>query len=332
MTAFALPFFLAALTLHWTPQVSNTTASLRGLSVVSAKVAWTSGSKGTVLRTLDGGEHWESRAVPKIQALDFRDIVAFDGKAAVLMSVGTGDASRVYVTADGGEHWKLALSNPDATGFFDSLKFWDRKNGILLGDPVAGHFTIFRTSDGGLTWVKGGEPKALENEGAFAASGTCLTLRGNQEAWFGTGGPGGGRVFHSTDRGADWTVSPTPLSGTVAAAGIFSLVFIDSMRGIAVGGDYLHPAITSHTLAVTEDGGRTWTAPDTQLGFRSAITCLKYRKLLLAAGTSGSDFSSDGGRSWKQFSTDNVNALAVNGRSVWAVGPKGVILQLSFGP
>jgi len=46
----------------WTVQVSGTDASLRGVSAVDDRTAWVSGSKGTVLRTVDGGATWT--AVP----------------------------------------------------------------------------------------------------------------------------------------------------------------------------------------------------------------------------------------------------------------------------
>ena len=46
----------------WRPEPSGTTAELRGLSVVSDKVAWASGAKGTVLRTVDG-VHWQALQV-----------------------------------------------------------------------------------------------------------------------------------------------------------------------------------------------------------------------------------------------------------------------------
>ena len=35
------------------------TANLRGISAVSDAVVWASGENGTIVRTLDGGEHWE---------------------------------------------------------------------------------------------------------------------------------------------------------------------------------------------------------------------------------------------------------------------------------
>lgn len=329
MTHFAISLFFAAPFLHWIPQASNSTAGLRGLSVVSHQIAWASGSNGTVLRTLDGGEHWEIRKVDGGDALDFRDVVAFDGNHALVMSSGTGDAARVYLTEDGGGQWKLVLPNPDKTGFFDAMKFWDRKHGMLLGDPVDGHFTIFTTEDGGRTWRKTTQPPALKDEGAFAASGTCLTLLGRQEAWFGSGGPGGGRVFHTADRGKTWTVSTTPLSGDTAASGIFSLKFIDASHGIAAGGDYQKPFETARTLAFTRDGGKTWRAGVVS-GFRSGIAYLPREKMFIAVGTSGSDYSLDGGASWKPLSKDSLNAVASHGSSVWAVGPKGLILKLAF--
>ena len=75
-------------------------------------------------------------------------------------------------------------------------------HGLGLGDPVDGHFVILTTNDGGRNW-KGlpveGMPPALPGEGAFAASGTCLVAQGDGNAWFGTGGAKGSRVFRSND-------------------------------------------------------------------------------------------------------------------------------------
>jgi photosystem II stability/assembly factor-like uncharacterized protein len=323
---------LAAAALHWTPQVSNSTASLRGLSVVSQKVVWASGSKGTVLRTLDGGGHWEIRKVPGAEALDFRDVEAFDGKTALVMASGTGENSRVYLTTNGGELWTLVLGNPDKDGFFDAMKFWNRQQGILLGDPVAGRFTIFTTEDGGLNWIKANQPAAASGEGAFAASGTCLTVHGGHDVWFGTGGSNVARVFHSADNGQSWAVASTPLAGSTAASGIFSLVFIDAQHGVAVGGDYQKPTDAARTLALSNDGGHTWTAPAAGIpsGYRSAVTYVKPSKMLVAVGTSGSDYSLDAGLTWQRLSGESLNAAANDADHVWAVGPKGLILKLAF--
>ena len=69
---------------NWTPQKSNTTASLHGLSVVNASVVWASGTGGTFVRTTDGGETWRAGTVSGGDKLDFRDVYAVDAKTAYL--------------------------------------------------------------------------------------------------------------------------------------------------------------------------------------------------------------------------------------------------------
>ncbi len=145
LATLALP---AAARQSWQPQASGTTVELRGLSVVSDTVAWASGAKGTVLRTIDGA-HWQVMTVPDAATLDFRDIQAFDAKTAVIMSAGPGAASRIYRTTDGGANWTLAAENKFADGFWDAIAFWDARNGIVFGDPVGGQFQVYVTADGG---------------------------------------------------------------------------------------------------------------------------------------------------------------------------------------
>jgi photosystem II stability/assembly factor-like uncharacterized protein len=92
---------------NWTPQKSGTTAGFRGLCAVSDRIAWASGTQGTFLRTIDGGETWQAGALPGAASLDFRDVEAFDERTAYLLSIGNGDASRIYKTTDGGQNWAL---------------------------------------------------------------------------------------------------------------------------------------------------------------------------------------------------------------------------------
>ncbi|HMC31883.1 MAG TPA: hypothetical protein VKL99_13690, partial [Candidatus Angelobacter sp.] len=190
--------------------MSGTDVQLRGVSAVSERVAWASGAKGTVLRTIDGGWHWTKVNVPGAEALDFRDVQAFDADTAFVLSIGPGEQSRIYKTRDGGKSWQLQFTNKDPKAFYDCFAFWDSKHGIAVSDSVEGKFPLIATSDG-ATWnpvaVKS-MPAALPNEGAFAASGTCITTYGKKDVWFGTGGPAA-RVFHSRDRGMNWTVTET---------------------------------------------------------------------------------------------------------------------------
>ena len=268
-------------------QVSHTTESLRGVSAVSRQIAWASGTHGTYLLTTDAGRTWIPGKVSEAAALDFRAVVAFSVDEAFLMSAGPGDQSRIYHTIDAGQHWQLQFSNKDPKGFFDSMVFWDSKHGVVLGDPIPDDsgklkFELLLTDDG-QTWhaiPPAQLPPALEGEGAFAASNTCLAILPNAwwhddaatphsvstaiapvqldfNLWFATGGSVA-RVFHSPDAGKSWQVFDTPINHGPESAGIFSIAFRNSVDGVIAGGDYKHPDQDGPNLAFTHDGGKTW--------------------------------------------------------------------------
>jgi photosystem II stability/assembly factor-like uncharacterized protein len=131
-------------------------------------------------------------------------------------------------------------------------------------------------------------------------------------------------VFHTEDGGKTWSVAKTPIRHDSASAGIFSLAFTDALHGIAVGGDYMKPDESAGNVAITADGGKTWTRPvgPAPGGYRSAVNC-RTATVCVTTGTSGSDFSSDGGGSWTNFSQEGYNAI-----SGFAVGTKGRIATL----
>lgn len=319
---------------QWTAQASGTTASLRGVSAVSARVAWASGTGGTVLRTVDGGATWRADTVPGAAALDFRDVEALDADRAWVLSIGNGSASRIYRTTDGGRSWALQFTNRDTTAFFDCLAFWDERSGIAVSDPVRGRLVLLLTTDGGARWTpldSASAPAALEGEGAFAASGTCLVTRARAHAWIATAF--GARVLRSADEGRSWAESRTPLASGAAAKGVFSLAFADTLRGVAVGGDYSAPSDTAGTAAFTTDGGATWTAAaPSPRGYRSGAAWVPGTTTVVAVGTSGTDLSRDGGRTWTPVDATSLNAVAfAPGGTGWGVGPRGTIVKWTGG-
>jgi photosystem II stability/assembly factor-like uncharacterized protein len=328
---------------EWQKMSVPTTASFRGLSVVSENVVWASGTEGTVIRTDDGGKDWSVMHVPGAESLDFRGIKAFDDKIAVIISSGPAekDQARIYRTIDGGQTWKQVHEEKRAGIFFDAVAFWDRRHGIVLSDPVDGRFALFTTEDGGGTWKQlplAALPPALPNEGAFAASNSCLTVYGDGHVWFATGGAKVARVFRSRDRGRHWSVAETPMHPVNASSGIFSLAFQDANNGIAVGGDYQHPEGSElPSVMFTDDGGASW-QEDTHTYARgvyfSSVTSLWQpgKDSLVAAGITGTMIA-NGGDPWVPENAENLNSVAVTpGRSatVWAVGGKGLVLRKSF--
>jgi photosystem II stability/assembly factor-like uncharacterized protein len=320
-----LMFFLITAAQAQHSQPSHTTESLRGVSSVTQKIAWASGTHGTYLRTTDAGVHWAPAQVPGAEALDFRAVAAFSADEAFLMSAGPGDQSRIYHTTDAGQHWQLQFKNANPKGFYDSMIFFDRTHGVALGDPIPDEtgklkFELITTEDG-QTWnpiPPSQLPPAVEGEGAFAASNTCLAILPsvdtdpksksardpfkkpaasksesssgshlrerivpNHNLWFATGGAVA-RVFHSSDRGQTWEVFDTPIVHGADSTGIFSIAFRDPLHGVIAGGDYKHPDQDGANLAFTNDGGKTWTlSPVKPQAFFSAATYDKKNPAIL---------------------------------------------------
>jgi photosystem II stability/assembly factor-like uncharacterized protein len=314
---------------HWRVLHAGGSADLRALSPVSARVAWASGSDGTVLRTTNGGRSWRSVGPAGTSALEFRGLKAFDRNHAVLMSIGNhpGDF-RTYLTADGGRHWRITNVNANPQAFYDCMAFFDRRHGLIMSDPVNGRFRILITSDGGRSWridPARNMPRAHSpNEYGFAASNECITTFGHHDAWFGSGGPAGSRVYRSTDGGVHWKVARTAIHRG-AAAGIFALAFRSPSQGLAIGGDFTTPATAPHALALTGDGGRRWRlVPDAQApdAYRSGATWVPHTAATaLAVGLTGSDVTMDGGHSWTRFATGSFDAVVCTHHgSCWASG------------
>ncbi len=331
LLVLALILFASSANAQWQKQPVNTKASLRGLSVVNENVIWASGTGGTFLKTIDGGKTWTVGKVPDADKLDFRDVEAFDANTAYLLSIGNGENSRIYKTTDGGATWKLQFKNTDEKAFFDALAFWDENNGIAMSDPVDGKYLLISTDDGGVTWkvIDNKSPRAKEGEAAFAASGTCLITYGKSNVYLVSGGTDA-RVFYSGNRGIAWLALNSPITKGTAGSGIFSIAMLNERSGVIVGGNYEKPDEINNNSAFTNDGGVSWNLSKGLSGYRSGVTYIN-KNTLIAVGSSGSDISTDGGKSWKNLDKENYNSIQAKGKNViWAVGANGLVSKYFF--
>ncbi len=314
----------------WTVQKTGMDTNLRGVSA-ALPVVWASGSNGVILQSKDAGETWKRLHVAGGDTLDFRSIQARDAMTAYVMSSGAAGNSRIYKTTDGGANWKLQYADKRKEFFLDALVCSSKIECFAVGDPIDGKFVILRTRDG-ESWEQlptDKMPAALPDEGAFAASGTCLAVYNHQDLYFVTGGPAA-RLFHSSDAGYSWTVSSTPIVSGNASSGIFSISAWDKAL-VIVGGDYKDVGNSRDVAAYSVDQGKTWKLAEQQPGgFRSAVARFD-EKSFVAVGPNGEDVSEDGGAHWRHTDSRNFNAVAVS-RGAWAVGPHGTIARSSWLP
>jgi photosystem II stability/assembly factor-like uncharacterized protein len=319
---------------QWTPAESTATdAGLRGVHNAGKGIIWASGNGGTVLRSEDDGFVWQKCALPEdARTLDFRGVWAWDADHAIVMSSGTGDASRLYETLDGGASWRLLFKNPDAAGFWDGITF-SGKRGLLVGDPVDGRFTVFHTEDLGQHWTRDPSPQLAadpKRDGIFAASNSSLAPAG-----FVTGGLNGpkffsfmaARIFRPGRAGGEmvtWSSTVLPLASGSESAGAFSIAGNPDGEAVVVGGDYKKPGERSGTAAYRVYASHWEPASVPPSGFRSAVAWEPNLRCWITVGPNGTDVSFDGGKRWQPFDQGNWNALSLP----WVVGPKGHIARL----
>lgn len=312
----------------WSLQPTGVDADLRGVALVvhrGTTVIWATGSKGTIVRSADGGKTWEPVHISGAETLDLRGVQTFDGKVVYVMSSGEGGASRIYKSADGGGTWEMQYSDKRKGFFLDDLSCLDEKHCFALSDPVEGKFLLLETADG-THWKelpREPMPVALPQEGAFAASNSSLLLYEKTEIYFATGGSRA-RVFHSKDLGRTWTVSETPVLSGKASQGIFSIVrAADTV--VVVGGDYEKSAAGEKTAAYSKDEGQSWhLAEELPSGYRSAVDT--FDAGFVAVGLNGAETSRDGVH-WVHIDSPGLNAVTFISGKGWAVGPKGVAAE-----
>lgn len=80
-------------------QRSGVTADLLGGAAVSAEICWVVGDAGTILRTIDGGYHWE-----RVKSPTHANIASVSAQSADDAKIRTAAGTR-FLTTDGGRHW-----------------------------------------------------------------------------------------------------------------------------------------------------------------------------------------------------------------------------------
>lgn len=253
------------------------------------------------------------------------------------MSAGTGSSSRIYLFNAEENAYQETYVMPHAEGFLNTIEFWDDQRGIAFGDSFDGQLFALSTSDGGHSWSRidpSKMPDAGEGEGGFAASGTCISVQTKGKAWIATGAGGNSRILFTPDFGESWQFYENPIiKGT--AAGVTSINMLNTQVGVIVGGDLSITDQYTDNVAITTDGGKTWALTDQPITkgafYGSTITMIGGKKVILASGPKGLDYSFDLGQSWSNLDTANYWAVKMHDSGYgFATGKNGRVLKLEF--
>jgi photosystem II stability/assembly factor-like uncharacterized protein len=294
--------------------------SFRGLSAVSDKIIWVSGSSGTIGKSIDAGKTWEWIQVRGYETKEFRDIEALDEHSAIVMAVG--EPAVILKTENDGRKWKAVYTNSTPGMFLDAMEFWNDESGIVIGDPVNGRFFVARTFDGGNNWRALSQdklPVADSGEACFAASGTNVRALTRGEACFISGGLKSRFFFKNMP------IDLPLLSGKQTQGANSVAVWYKNRkvpRVVVVGGDFEHPKLDSGNCAISNDGGKTWIVPQmSPNGYRSCVEFISQDRVI-TCGITGVDVSNDRGMNWKNISGESFHVCrkAKKGKSIYLAG------------
>ena len=272
------------------------------LQAAGTQVVWAAGYDGTGLigtstefsRSTDAGLTWTNGSISGATlGFSIVDISAVSATTAFasMTNISTG-GGQIFRTLNGGSIWTLQNATAFAgTGaYLNALRMSSSTTGIAMGDPVNGEFEIYRTTNGS-TWtaVSGANiPNPLAGE-----VGIVNTLRvAGQNAWFPTTE---GRIFRSTNGGASWQVSSTPVSASLR-------IEFNGQYGLAV--PNTATPVRPINVLYSADGGVSWQARNGRGPvFNTDIAAVPgsastFVAVGSAPGNTGSSYTIDGGANW----------------------------------
>lgn len=269
-----------------------------------------------VVRTTDGGQTWSTSRLQFGFAPFPSSISSLDAQTAVISGVDANFNNFVMVTHNGGLGWGRINEETYRlpTSFVNAVHFYDQENGVAIGDPAKRgvdtvlSFEIYTISDKGKTWTRI-PPEHIPVPDSNELGGPAYYSFVGDHIWFGTVDYGTGRphrIFHSADRGRHWTAKRSDLT---------KIHFSDERNGLAS---------SDQALAITADGGETWTQLNLPSGYYLNSAALIPDSLHIVAtfrdknlsGPFETWLSRDQGAHWTKIdSTANVGVVrfATNG-------------------
>jgi len=273
-----VPFILNAQV--WEYKDSGTDFILLDLSIPPGQdqIAYAAGSQytvdseGIIIKTLDGGETWEtiyplSGTVHSFTRIEF---------VSPLKGFVVGWGNTFMMTEDGGATWVDIAAGTDIY-YYSGLNFYDENNGFAMGLNLSNGLDSYLTNDGGITWnLLTNTTNMAEFASAYADENTLFTVGKDQV------------ISKSEDGGENWSIINTGIQGFYN----FEVYFKDLNNGIV--------STEDGTLLTTHDSGLTWDSFST--GYHNFYGLNYVGDHIYAAGTDEDVYlSSDNGTTWEMI-------------------------------
>jgi len=300
----------------WEKISSGPTQDLSAVSFVNMNTGWAVGDDFVVLKTVDGGENWQSNYYD-IDGSRFTD-VCFVNESVGWITCGMYSGPYlngvVLKSIDGGYGWQIV------TDVFRTILYSVYFINEQVGWASGADGCIKKTSDSGVSWTDQANP----------FTGTGKTINSIYFVNADTGWAcvnSGGSLIHTTDGGSTWQEQATGTDEELA-----DVWFSDTRNGWCVGGHQF-----SHGVILrTRDSGETWDVVMDTVGHKLTGIRFACDTKGWASGYDGCIIAtSDGGETWAFQETGcskHLNGIACPGQAgVWAAGNCGTILAMKAG-
>jgi len=281
---------------------------------------YTATGNGEMAVSLDDGETWTRRDVPKREP-DYPgdefwlNAISADGDS-VYVATGQG----LHVSRNGGVDWKLVKLNPDGSNhLLIRFVYIDNYHRVYAVGETASTGQYWMSEDRGETWLSHRYPESCVFWLPF------VVFTSNNRSYVGMR-----HGVAKSDNGRNWDLVRTPIDVPYHPE-----VYAINGRGSSI---YVGLPIPGAALYISEDNGGTWRQQYTSrvTGYRNYVTSIAVTedKIYVANWGFGVSVSGDGGKSWVEsasLASGKVNEIHAIGNSVFAGTDNGLSISRDAG-
>jgi photosystem II stability/assembly factor-like uncharacterized protein len=330
-TLFIFALVMNFLTVHaassdsvvWVQQQSGVQVTLWQVKFADTLHGWACGDAGTLLRTADGGSHWQKAAAFTSRSVNS---ICFTSRA---VGWAVTDTAQIYKSTDSGATWTLQFSTPRAD--FGDCLFFDDSTGFAAGSDMNGanmynEGILYKTVNGGTSWT------LAKSYLITIWSISSLAFPDRRHGW----ALGDYDLLKTTDGGLSWQ-TPVAFSAItdseyVKTSGYINRIcFEDTLNGFGIGRN-------GHIIR-TRDGGASWTVVTSTAPWPEGIS-FADREHGVVVGERGAVLtSSDSGSFWnlrypRQLPFGDApwfrDVVFLDVNNGWLVGDSGIVMKGRF--